>query len=117
MYEYKARVIRVVDGDTIDCDVDLGFHMTARIRFRLANIDAPEVRGVEKVEGKAATKWLINRLDELDNEVIVQTGKTGKYGRWIGNFYPIPDNLTIGELDSLSDELVKAGHAEYTDYD
>ena len=113
MYEYNARVTKVVDGDTIDCDVDLGFYMTANIRFRLARINTPEVRGAEKVAGKAAKQWLIDLLNKHDNKIRVGTSKTGKYGRWIA------DIIIDDEIDTLivNDELVKAGHAEYTDYD
>jgi micrococcal nuclease len=108
MYEYKAKVVKVVDGDTVDCDVDLGFYMTARIRFRLARIDTPEIRGEERPEGLLAKQWLIDTLQKSNNEITVQTGKTGKYGRWIGE-------IIIGETN-INDELVKTGHAEYTSY-
>lgn len=105
MYEYKAKVVKVVDGDTIDCDVDLGFYMTARIRFRLARIDTPEVRGEERPEGLAAKAWLVERLEAVNNEIVVKTEKTGKYGRWLGE-------VVIGE-ENVNDALVKSGHAEY----
>lgn len=108
-YRYKATVVRVVDGDTIDCDVDLGFYVTSRIRFRVARIDAPEVRGAEKVAGKAATEWVKNFI--VGRPLVVESLKTGKYGRWIGEFY-----VTIeGTEFNLSDELVLAGHAEYSE--
>lgn len=108
MYEYKAKVIKVVDGDTVDYDVDLGFYMTARIRFRLARINTPEIRGKERPEGLAAKQWLIDTLQKSNNEITVKTGKTVKYGRWIGE-------LIINETN-LNDELVKTGHAEYVNY-
>jgi micrococcal nuclease len=108
LYYYKAKVTRVVDGDTIDCDVFLGFHMTARIRFRLARINTPEVRGVEKVEGRAAKDYLIQLLEDNQNEVIIRTEKTGKYGRWLAEVY-------VSEIN-VNDDLVKSGHAEYVNY-
>lgn len=108
MYEYKAKVIKIVDGDTIDCNVDLGFYMTAKIRFRLARIDTPEVRGAEREDGLLAKQWLIDLLNQHNNEIIVRTAKTGKYGRWIGE-------IIIGEMN-VNDELVKTGHAEYVTY-
>ena len=110
MFNYQATVTKVVDGDTIDCDVDLGFHMTAKIRFRLARINTPEMRGSEKVEGKAAKQWLIEQLDKVDNKIRIETGKTGKYGRWIAEVY-------INDTVNVNEELVKNGHAEYTSYD
>ncbi len=108
MYTYKAKVVHVVDGDTIDLDVDLGFHMTARIRFRLARINTPEVRGEEREDGLAAEAWLVDRLAKAGNEVTIKTDKQGKFGRWIVE-------IIIGE-DNVNDELVKTGHAEYIQY-
>jgi len=108
MYEYKAKVTKVVDGDTVDCDVDLGFYMTAKIRFRLARINTPEVRGTEKEDGLVSKQWLIDFLNSHNNEIIVRTAKTGKYGRWLGE-------IIIGETN-VNDELVKTGHAEYVTY-
>jgi len=108
MYTYRAEVVKVVDGDTIDCIVDLGFHMKAEIRFRLAKIDTPEVRGVEKEEGRVSKQWLIDRLDAANNIVTIKTAKTGKYGRWLAE-------ILIDETN-INDELVKNGLAEYVDY-
>jgi len=83
MYSYRAKLIRCVDGDTADIDIDLGFHLTARIRGRLLGVDTPE-RG--KPDYKKATAMLENLiLLQTDKEgyFIVQTEKTGKYGRWL----------------------------------
>lgn len=83
MYQYKARLVRCVDGDTADLDVDLGFHLTVRIRGRLLGVNTPE-RG--KTDYKKATVMLENLIaGECDEEgfFTVQTEKTGKYGRWL----------------------------------
>ena len=61
MYNYRAKVIRCVDGDTVDFDVDLGFKIFARIRTRLIGVDTPE-RG--QAEYKSATLWLEELLKE-----------------------------------------------------
>ncbi len=108
MYEYKARLGRVVDGDTVDLIVDLGFHISAHHRFRVAGIDTPEVRGPEKIAGKAAKQWVIEYLTGKD--LIVESKKTGKYGRWIGKI------RVDGEEQDLSAALVSAGHAIWKDY-
>ena len=85
MYEYRAKVDRVVDGDTVDFIVDLGFKISFKIRTRLAGVNTPE-RG--KTDFKKATVMLENLLlahaDE-DGYNIIQTDKdkTGKYGRWL----------------------------------
>lgn len=60
-YLYKAKVLKVVDGDTLDCEVDLGFRVTTRQRFRLHRIDTPEVRGERRPEGLATT-YVVERI-------------------------------------------------------
>jgi len=83
MYTYKAKVKRVVDGDTVDLDVDLGFHVVIRLRGRLIGVDTPE-RGHQ--DWAKATDVFENLLkDQEDNEgyVLIRTEKTGKYGRWL----------------------------------
>ncbi len=85
MYNYRAKVIRCVDGDTVDFDVDLGFKIFARIRTRLIGVDTPE-RG--QAEYKSATLWLEELLKGQEDEegyVLIETTKTGKYGRWLVN--------------------------------
>lgn len=114
LYTYKAVVVDVYDGDTITANVDLGFYTWLHNqKLRLARINAPEVRGDEKEQGKAARDWLKERV--LDRDVIIQTVKTkkgsekkGKYGRYIIEIYI--DGVNI------NDELVEVGHAEYKTY-
>ncbi len=83
MYQYKAKVKRVVDGDTVDLEVDLGFNVLIKLRGRLLGVDTPE-RGQE--DWSRATQTFGNLLsDESDEEgwVLIRTEKTGKYGRWL----------------------------------
>tara|TARA_Y100000401_G_C8304107_1_gene215900 strand:+ start:720 stop:1019 length:300 start_codon:yes stop_codon:yes gene_type:complete len=83
MYNYKAKLVRCVDGDTADLEVDLGFYMTAKIRCRLEGVNTPE-RG--KTDYKKATAMLENLIaTQCDEEGYfeITTSKTGKYGRWI----------------------------------
>lgn len=82
-YRFKARLIRCVDGDTFDADVDLGFHVWARLRFRLLVVDTPE-RGQPGFE--EATRYLAGAIaDQCDDEETFElvSTKTGKYGRWL----------------------------------
>ena len=83
MHTYRAKVARVVDGDTVDFDVDLGFHVSIRIRTRLLDIDTPE-RGHQDW-AKARTILTTLLIDQKDEEgyVRIETKKTGKYGRWL----------------------------------
>lgn len=116
MYQYKAKVERVVDGDTIDIVIDLGFKITTNQRIRLADINTPETYNVKKdseeyKKGVAARQFVEQRLSENNNNILIETDKfTGKYGRYIGTIY-LDDNEK-----SLNDELVEKGFAEYTSY-
>ncbi len=111
MYQYKARLDRVVDGDTIDVIIDLGFRITTHQRLRLAGINTPEIyrvsRGSEEYRrGKEAREFVERRLAENNNEMTIETHKTGKYGRYIAVV-----RLADSEV-SLNQELVQAGLAE-----
>jgi len=122
MYTYKAKVVRVIDGDTVDVAIDLGFKVTINARLRLAGIDAPEIRGKEKIEGFKSREWLVDRLPE---SILVTTGKEkGKYGRWIGTLYryDVSDDEYVYEdvngfkLANLNKTMVKVGLAEEVKY-
>jgi len=101
-YRYSAELDRVVDGDTVDLWVDLGFRMWSHQRFRLAGLDAPEIRGIEKAQGARSKKWLLEALESA-NEIEVVSQKTGKYGRWLGILYA--DGVDI------NDDMVALGYA------
>ncbi len=73
MFEYRAIVENVVDGDTVDLTVDLGFRIQIRDRFRLSGINTPEVRGSEREAGLRSKEWLTNQL--LGKEVTIKTEK------------------------------------------
>ena len=117
MYEYKAVIVRVIDGDTVDVDVDLGFGIwMKKERVRLYGIDTPESRTrdkVEKVFGLASKK----RLKELlGKKCVLKTfaardgeDKKGKFGRILGDF-----NVYNAEEDrwcAVSEILISEGHA------
>ena len=116
MHEYKVNILKVVDGDTVDVDIDLGFGVWLRNeRVRIMGIDTPESRTsdkVEKVFGLAAKERLISLLGEdaiLDTQVSKKgEDMKGKFGRILGNFRTI-----AGE--HCADILIDEGHAvEYT---
>ena len=91
MYEYKAYVTKVYDGDTITVDIDLGLGVWLRKQsIRLAGINAPEVRGDSKYLGYASRDALSELI--LDKEVKIKTykSKRGKYGRWIVDVHKGP---------------------------
>jgi len=109
MYTYNAKVDRVVDGDTVDALVDLGFDTWKKVRIRLHGIDAWESRTrdlEEKARGLAAKDRLAEVL-ELENEgkfILVSHG-VGKYGRCLGEIF-----LTENS-DSVNNLLISEGHA------
>jgi micrococcal nuclease len=90
MYEYRVKVVKVVDGDTVDVDIDLGFGMSyKKQRVRMMGIDTPESRTRDKVEklfGKASKKHLKKLLEECESISLVSHDK-GKFGRILGTLY------------------------------
>lgn len=116
MYKYKAKVDRIVDGDTMDVIIDLGFKVTTHQRIRLQGINTPETYSVKKdseeyKKGMAAKNFVIQRIEANNFEALVETEKdTGKYGRYIATVW-LADNPV-----SLNDELVEKGFAKVAHY-
>jgi len=114
---YNFRVVkinRVVDGDTIDVTIDLGFDLLKKERVRIAGVDTPEKRTrdkEEKVLGIDATNWMKSKLEGAikgGEELIIRTelkGGVGKYGRLLGWLY-INDDIV-----SLNEQMIKEGYA------
>jgi micrococcal nuclease len=116
VYEYRATLTKVIDGDTYELEIDLGLRVRTRARVRLRGIDTPETYGVprdsaEWCRGQAAKRFADEWL-ALRPELRVRTFKDrkGKYGRWL---VEIEDPSTG---DNLNDQLVEAGHAKVVDW-
>jgi micrococcal nuclease len=105
MYEYIARINKVVDGDTIDFIVDLGFGILNKIRVRLLNIDTWEVRGPNKEKGLKAKKR-VQEIFEQNPFCVIQTykDKRGKYGRYLAEVFICLDDKDYNLADILSSE-------------
>lgn len=104
---YPAKLVRVVDGDTVDLDVDLGFHLTARLRFRLKDIDTPE-RG--EPGWTEATGFTLEWFRERANLCTVLSFKDADlYSRWLGIVKDPP--AFVAGAPSLNERLVSEGHA------
>lgn len=93
-----VKVLRVIDGDTVDVNIDLGFDMWYNLRLRLHGIDAPEVHTRdldEKKRGLIASAWLKSMLNSAEAVTIrtVKFGSTGKYGRYLAIIYADGINL------------------------
>ena len=114
---YNFRVIsidKVVDGDTIDVTIDLGFYLYKKERVRVAGVDTPEKRTrnlEEKALGLDATAWIKDKLEgavDGDDDLIIRTeldGGVGKYGRLLGWLY-------IGDATvSLNEKMIDEGYA------
>jgi micrococcal nuclease len=109
-----TKINKVVDGDTIDVTIDLGFDLAKKERVRIAGIDTPEKRTrdlEEKALGLDATAWMKKHLEETikgDDELTIRTelkGGMGKYGRLLGWLY-------VGESDvSLNEQMITEGYA------
>ena len=111
MYEYAVKKLhKVVDGDTIDVDIDLGFNISYYQRVRLAGIDTPESRTTDKVE-KALGLESKKRLDEVlkaASKIVIRTEKpdsTEKYGRILGWIFIDDQKISVNEA------LIKDGFA------
>ena len=115
MYRYNAKLDRVVDGDTIDAEIDLGFELTIKMRIRLGGINAPESRTrnlAEKKMGLAAKERLKEMLEGSANEFELESTKLGKYGRVIGRIHisKLSGKDTITQV-CVNDKLVEEGYA------
>jgi micrococcal nuclease len=111
MYEYRVKkVLKVVDGDTIDVDIDLGFNVSYTQRVRLAGIDTPESRTTdlkEKALGLEVKEYLKHSLEGAE-DVVIQTEKpdsSEKYGRILGWLFINDDEI------SLNEKMINEGYA------
>ncbi len=88
MYEYRAFVRKVYDGDTVTVDIDLGFDVVLKNqKIRLVRINAPEVRGKERSEGLKSRDALRAKIGNRWIKIRTQKDKKGKYGRWLGEIW------------------------------
>jgi len=110
-YIYRVKeVLKIVDGDTIDADIDLGFDISLTKRVRLSGVDTPESRTTdleEKKLGLESKEWLKHKL-EFAKDVLIKTelpDSTEKYGRILGNLY------VNNEALSLNQQMIDEGYA------
>lgn len=114
LYQYKAIVTAVYDGDTCTVDIDLGLHTWVRgEKIRLMRINASELRGKERPKGLLSRDFLKNLI--LDKEIIIGTfkDKKEKYGRYLGEIWL---NMNGKDYVNVNDLLVKKGYAVYKEY-
>jgi micrococcal nuclease len=99
MYEYQATVLRIIDGDTIKVDIDLGLKVHTVDSVRLAGLNAP---GLSTDKGKAARDYLVEILP-VSAVVALNTVKPEKYGRWLAH-------VLYGDID-INQAMIDSGHA------
>jgi micrococcal nuclease len=103
----NVKLVRVVDGDTVDLEVDLGFRIKITERFRLANINAPEMK---TPEGPKAKEALTTILTAPGTSLVIRSMKpigTDLYGRWLAEIYATNKDSTV----SVNEHMVKSGFA------
>lgn len=104
-YTYSAIITNVIDGDTVDATVDLGFSVLTKIRFRLYGIDTPEkTSSIPEIKLLAftATKWLTDTID--NKSVTIQSVAKDKYGRWLAKIH-------LGN-QLINEQLITLGYAK-----
>ena len=132
MYEYPCKIIRVIDGDTVDVDIDLGFDVwLKKQRIRLYGVDTPESRTSDKEEKKYGLKakaFVVQHLPQGSSQVLrTRLDKKGKFGRILGEFVirvpsHLGDDTTVNQLlidtnnavayHGQSKEEIAEGHLE-----
>jgi micrococcal nuclease len=114
MFEYAASVVRVVDGDTIYFDVDLGFYIRLTLDVRLKGLNTPEIRGPEREAGLKA-KAFVEQALPVGALAVLKTYKEEKYGRYLADVWYLPGAKTRDEIRakgrSLNQELLDQGLA------
>ena len=109
-YLYLGEVLRVIDGDTFNIRVDVGFHTFRLENIRLMGVNTPEIRGKERPEGLKVKEYVKQLIE--GKKVLIETFKKGKYGRYVCEIY-------LGGKDDkqpLSENLLQKGYAKKVTY-
>jgi micrococcal nuclease len=110
LYNYNADCLKAIDGDTIDCEIDLGFHTSIKVRFRLARVNAAEMNSPDpenKKKAEAAKEYTRSVVE--GKSVRLTSKKTDIYGRWIAE---VTYKGADGKMINLSDDLLAKGLVE-----
>ena len=110
LYNYRANVVGIYDGDSVTLDIDLGLGVWSKgQKCRLLGIDTPEIRGGERIDGLKSKQRLCELI--LGKQVAIETqkDKTGKYGRWLVTIWDLNDELGWVNINEL---LLSEGYAK-----
>lgn len=105
MYEYNLQSVRVIDGDTLEAVIDLGFRITIKETIRLAGINAPEMRTPAGPPAKAALIAMTMGWERLT--IASEKSKQEKFGRWLGTLW----GHSSGLVENLNRKMIQSGHA------
>ena len=108
IWAYRARIVRVIDGDTLDVVIDQGLHTHRTERLRLLGVNTPERKGETRKAGDAARLFVVDWLSWLEGmewPLTVQTAKSDAFGRYLARIWRTTDGRC------LNDDLLAAGHA------
>lgn len=114
MYEYKAKITNIVDGDTVDAIVDLGFDIKFEMRLRLYGINTPEIRTKdleEKARGFAAKTKVQEMIGEQEVMIKTHKDKAGKYGRILAEIFELHEYMNDSPI-SVNTKLLQEGFAK-----
>ena len=111
MYQYKVKLDRIIDGDTVDCYIDLGFDIQTKKRIRFAGINTPEsrTRDLEEKKRGLAAKARLKEILEQASEIHLDSQGLGKYGRVLGKLHVSSENLPT--MINVNELLITEGHA------
>jgi micrococcal nuclease len=109
LYQYKAEVTKVIDGDTFISRVELGFDVMKNVTIRLAKINAPEIKGPDSIAARKAKDYLTKKL--LGKTIYFNSKAYDKYHRSIAIVY-----LSATDTATINNDLVRKGFAKYQSY-
>ena len=111
MYQYKVKLDRIIDGDTVDCYIDLGFDIQTKKRIRFAGINTPEsrTRDLEEKKKGLAAKARLKEILEQASEIHLDSQGLGKYGRVLGKLHVSSENSPT--MINVNELLITEGHA------
>ena len=109
MWQYRAEVVRVVDGDTLDLKVDLGFYVYHQVRVRLKGVDTPEIYGANACDEGHEASDFVRELCPVGQKVMIETEKRGKYGRWLADVYIMDEQESVAGSMFLNAVLISKG--------
>ena len=121
IYVYRATIMKIVDGDTVDVQVDMGFDTFQNMCIRLFGINTPELRSKsidERIKAQEAKKFVQDKIP-VGSKIYIETfkDKKGKYGRYLANIYEdrpgvAETEILAGKWHSINQLLVENGHAK-----